>query len=453
VQFNLRDHIEETERSLALKAHEKGLELICNVRPDVPEEILGDVTRIRQVLVNLLGNAIKFTSEGEIELNVNVDSYQDERLTLHFTVRDTGIGIPTEKQADIFNAFAQVDGSTTRKYGGTGLGLAISARLAKAMGGKIWVESELGQGSRFHFTACFKAAGEPLRRHVKSSDSLAGLRVLIVDDNLTNRLILTDLLRGWEMLPTAVSSGAEAVAYLNHAVQRHEPYSLVLTDLHMPEMDGFTLVEQMQGRRDVTRAVVLMLTSGEHMGDLNRCRDLGVSAYLIKPVRRAELRRAIVNALENQAPPLKPLPKRAASTRNSVAAGSRLILVVEDNLVNQRVTSTILEKAGHQVVLAGEGQKALALLDKHEFDLILMDVQMPGMDGFETTAAIRAAQRQTNTHIPIVAMTAHAMTGDRERCLEAGMDDYISKPIRGEELLRLVARRALPPRLEVASGE
>jgi PAS domain S-box-containing protein len=444
VQFNLRDHIEETERSLALKAHEKGLELICNVKKDVPEEIVGDGTRIRQILVNLLGNAIKFTSEGEIELNVSVDSHENEKLVLHFSVRDTGIGIPPEKQEFIFDAFSQVDGSTTRKYGGTGLGLTISARLVKAMGGKIWVESEPGKGSRFHFTAALKTAGEPARKLPSPNTSLAGVRVLIVDDNLTNRLILTDLLRGWEMEPTAVSSGPEAVAYLKHAAERHEPYSLVLTDLHMPEMDGFTLVEEIQSKRELTRSFVLMLTSGEHMGDLERCRDLGISAYLIKPVRRAELRRAIVNALADQ---LQPVARKTAPTPvllddERSTPGSRRILVVEDNLVNQKVTATMLEKAGHTCVLASGGPIALELLKTRQFDMILMDVQMPGMDGFETTAAIRDLQRPTGVRTPIVAMTAHAMTGDRERCLEAGMDDYISKPIRGEELTRMIAKRA-----------
>jgi len=453
IPFNLRDHIEETARVLALKAHEKNLELICNVRPDVPEYVVGDVTRLRQILVNLLGNAVKFTEHGEVELEIELASQDRDKLGLHFVVRDTGIGIPKEKQELIFDAFTQVDGSTTRKYGGTGLGLTISARLVDAMNGKIWVESEPGKGSAFHFTATMGAAPELLQMAPAEAVSLNGVRVLVVDDNLTNRRILSDMLWSWGMQPTPVASASEALAHMRRGAERALPYSLVLTDVHMPEMDGFALVERIKNTPNLTNAFILMLTSGEHVGDLARCRELGVSAFLTKPVRRAELRAAIVTALTDRhrdsqsAQDLLALASRTAKS-TSPSSGA-CILLAEDNAVNQKVASAILEKAGHSVVLAQTGRKALSLWGEQQFDLILMDVQMPEMDGFETTAAIREQEKKLDAHIPIIAMTAHAMSGDRERCLDAGMDDYISKPIRGSALLDLVTKYALLQRLPV----
>jgi CheY-like chemotaxis protein/anti-sigma regulatory factor (Ser/Thr protein kinase) len=444
IPFNLRDHIEETARVLALKAHEKNLELICNVRPDVPEYVVGDVTRLRQILVNLLGNAVKFTEHGEVELEIELASQDRDKLGLHFVVRDTGIGIPKEKQELIFDAFTQVDGSTTRKYGGTGLGLTISARLVDAMNGKIWVESEPGKGSAFHFTATVDAAPELLQMPPAEAVSLNGVRVLVVDDNLTNRRILSDMLWSWGMQPTPVASAPEALAHMRRGAERELPYSLVLTDVHMPEMDGFALVERIKNTPNLTNAFILMLTSGEHLGDLARCRELGVSAFLTKPVRRAELRAAIVTALTDRhrdsqsAQDLLALASRTA--KSTPPSSGACILLAEDNAVNQKVASAILEKAGHSVVLAPTGRKALSLWGEQQFDLILMDVQMPDMDGFEATAAIREQEKVSDAHIPIIAMTAHAMSGDRERCLDAGMDDYISKPIRGPSLLDLVAK-------------
>ncbi|MEP7352060.1 MAG: response regulator [Acidobacteriota bacterium] len=446
ISFNLRDLVEEATRSLAVKAHEKNLELTYNVQTDVPERVVGDTVRIRQILANLLSNAIKFTSQGEVTLDIDLQSRHDNKLMLHFSVRDTGIGIPEGKERLIFSAFSQVDGSTTRKYGGTGLGLTISSRLVEAMGGKIWVESELGRGSCFQFTACLGVSTEPASLPLDMTASLAGVRVLIVDDNLTNRLILTDLLSSWDMQATAVGSGLEAVAYLNHASERNEPYSLVLTDLHMPEMDGFDLVEQIQGGPCTTRTFILMLTSGERKGDLHRCREMGISAYLTKPVRRAELRSCIVTALADQ--PRRNTP--VESSRTSVPSrkhrsGSGLhVLVIDDNVSNQRVMTVILERAGHKVTLAGDGKAAIALVEGGMFDVILMDIQMPEMDGFETTLAIREIQRRMGVYTPIVAMTALAMTGDRDRCLRAGMDDYISKPIHIATLVQVLAEHTSP---------
>ena len=436
VPFNIRDHIEETEKSLALKAHEKGLELVCSVSPNVPEEVVGDTTRIRQVLANLLGNAIKFTTEGEVELNVDAERV-GEKAILRFSVRDTGIGIPLDKQALIFNAFSQADGSTTRNYGGTGLGLAIAQRLVSAMGGNIWVESQPGCGSRFFFTA-FLDVPDAAPQFSSTQTSLVGIRVLVVDDNVTNRLILTDLLRRWGMQPAAVSSVSEALAHLAHAADQHEPYSLVLTDLHMPGMDGFDPVEKMRTQGTSAEAFIPMLTYGEHVGDLKRCRQLGISAYLVKPVRREELRRAIITVMHGQH--ASGVPDTLSQERDCLSGRCARVLVVEDNLVNQRVAAAVLQKAGHQVVLASDGESAIALLERETFDVILMDVQMPGMDGFQATRVIRESQHSRGARTPIIAMTAHALSGDRERCLQAGMDDYVSKPFDCVALRRLVSK-------------
>ena len=299
ISFNLRDHVEETTMGLALRAHQKGLELVCNVDRDVPEYVVGDVTRLRQILVNLLGNAIKFTEHGEVELKVVLEPQEAGQLRLHFTVRDTGVGIAPEKRETIFEAFTQADGSTTRKFGGTGLGLTICSRLVGAMQGKLWVESELGVGSRFHFTASFGASGEPRKSRVDEV-SLAGKQVLVVDDNSTNRRVLVHMLRVWGMQPVPAVSALEALAHLRRAAEDGSPFNLVLADAHMPEMDGFDLVERMHSTPNLTRAIIIMLTSGEHLGDMARCRELGISAYLTKPIRRAELRTAIVAAIEDR---------------------------------------------------------------------------------------------------------------------------------------------------------
>jgi len=447
--FNLRDHIEETTKAMALRAHEKKLELVCDVRPEVPEFVTGDVARIRQILVNLLGNAIKFTEYGEIELEVKLESHEADRLRLHFMVRDTGIGIPRNKQAMIFGAFSQVDGSTTRKYGGTGLGLTISARLVDAMQGKIWVESEVGQGSCFHFTASLGVSEVQPEKRSFDDVSLAGISVLVVDDNLTNRRILADMLWTWGMLPTPAASAPEALAHMRRATDRGRPFGLVLTDVHMPDMDGFDLIMRIQAIPNLTKAVIVMLTSGEHRGDLARCEELGISAYLTKPIRRAELRSAIVAAIADpsrtESATARPEALKAHGGRNEHRDPGYHILLTEDNVVNQLVARTMLEKAGHSVVVAGNGRQALRLLEEQPFDLVLMDVQMPEMDGLEATAAIRDREKRTGERVPIVAMTAHAMTGDRERCLSAGMDAYISKPIQAAALLDLVGKYSKPP--------
>jgi signal transduction histidine kinase/DNA-binding response OmpR family regulator len=438
IPFDLRDLVEDTSKAVAVKAHEKHLELACRVDANVPAMLVGDIVRVRQVLVNLLGNAIKFTEDGEIELRVRIESRNEDRLVTHFSVRDTGLGIPADKLTMIFDSFTQVDGSTTRKHGGTGLGLAISQRLVDAMGGRIWVESELGMGTTFHFTADFGVSNEAPSRIPEGDASLDDVTVLVVDDNLTNRRILVEMMRLWGMRPTPAASAPEALAHMRRATQRGEPFRVVLTDVHMPDMDGFQLVVEIHDSPSLTNSVILMLTSGEGRDDFARCRELGVSAYLIKPVRRAELRSAILRALAQQAGAQAPEAPRA---RQSAFAAERRtgegahILLAEDNVVNQRVCCRMLEKAGHSVVVAENGKQALQLLAEQPFDLILMDVQMPEMGGFEATGIIRDNEVHSDTHIPIIALTAHAMSGDRERCLEAGMDAYLSKPIRAQDLL------------------
>jgi signal transduction histidine kinase/CheY-like chemotaxis protein len=446
VHFNLRESLEDAVKAMALRAHAKHLELILEVKQPVPDYVVGDPIRIRQIVTNLLGNAIKFTESGEVAVVAGVESLEGDKIVIHFEVRDTGIGIPEEKQKLIFEAFSQADGSTTRRFGGTGLGLTISTRLVKMMGGAIWVDSEAGKGSCFHFTISFGAAHEPPPSLPDGQVSLAGVPVLVVDDNVTNRRILTEILWSWKMKPASAASGAEALAMLRRASERGDSFALVVSDVHMPEMDGFDLVLRIRNSPQLAGAVVMMLTSGETQGDVARCRELGISVYLTKPVRRADLRAAVIAALE---PRVKSAGSEGAAPSPRPAPGLRgssklRILLTEDNIVNQRVAFRILDKEGHRVVVAGNGREALRQLEAQTFDLILMDVQMPEMGGFEATAVIRQKEKERghNEHIPIIAMTAHAMAGDRELCLANGMDDYMSKPIRAQGLLDLIEKYA-----------
>jgi len=434
--FDLRDSLEGTMKTLGLRADEKGLELLCEVAPEVPEVVRGDSTRLRQIVINLAGNAIKFTPEGEVALKVHVEAQDGASRLLHFTVSDTGVGIAPEKHKLIFDPFSQADSSTTRNYGGTGLGLTISARLVAMMGGTIWVESEVGRGTQFHFTVRMESSENAIQiGTVAPPEVLHGVRVLVVDDNRTNRRILEGMLKRWKMRSTAVEGGEEALVQLAAARQAGEPYSLILTDMHMPKMDGFTLIERIRQRPELSAATIMMLTSAGHRGDAARCEELGVSAYLLKPIRQSELREAIARVLGARAHkgaiPL--ITRYSLQDARDPAAVLRLLLV-EDNQVNKLLAVRLLEKRGHHVVVAGNGREALAALEKENFDLVLMDVQMPEMDGFEATAAIRDREKGTANRQPVVAMTAHAMKGDRERCLAAGMDGYLSKPIRPQEL-------------------
>jgi signal transduction histidine kinase/DNA-binding response OmpR family regulator len=446
VPFNLRETIDEGLRVLAVKAHEKGLELLCDWKQEVPDRLVGDPIRIQQVIVNLIGNAIKFTATGEVAMEVALETSTAEELELHFIVRDTGIGIAPEKQKLIFDAFSQSDGSMTRRYGGTGLGLTICERLVKAMGGRIWVESSLGRGSAFHFTARFGAAHESVP--LEDDKFLHGLQVLIVDDNHTNRRILTGVVEQWGMKPVAAASGAEGLALANQAFEARDPFALIVTDVHMPEMDGFAFARHLKHSR-YAGAMVLMLISGDRPGEIADARMAGVSDYLLKPVRVPELKRVITRALGRQGAALdvetgdvRPVSN---SVRRPLVTLASPILVADDNQVNQRLVKGILERQGHDVVLVGNGHDALEAIQQQTFSLVLMDVQMPDMDGFEATRKIREREKAGNTHIPIIALTAHAMKGDREKCLAAGMDNYISKPISAAELLEMTETYATRP--------
>jgi two-component system sensor histidine kinase/response regulator len=437
VRCNLRAVVDDALRTLAVTAHEKGLELLCDWKADVPDYVVGDQIRIRQVIVNLLGNAIKFTQAGEVALEVAVEESSPEQVRLHFVVRDTGIGIAPDQQKLIFDAFSQADGSMTRKYGGTGLGLTISARLVEAMQGRIWVESAPGRGSSFHFTVRCGAVRPPVP--TEDCEFLQGLSVLVVDDNVTNRRILTDLLGRWGMQPVSAASGQEALTLIRRVFEAGDPFALIITDTHMPGMDGFEFAEKVSQSPYRAGAMVFMLTSGEHPGDMDRARGLGVSNYLLKPVRREELKDVIAKALGKQTAAQenveKPIPD---SARSALPGSPTRILLAEDNLVNQRLVQRVLEKEGHDVVAVGNGREAVEALKNASFDLVLMDVQMPGMDGLEATQAIRESERLSSTHVPIIALTAHAMKGDQERCLAAGMDAYLSKPIHTAELSNIV---------------
>jgi PAS domain S-box-containing protein len=443
IDFKLRGSIEPTLKTLALRAYQKGLELNCSIEPDVPDALLGDPSRLRQILVNLLGNSLKFTEKGEINLTVQRESGDEAVTALHFSVQDTGIGIPAEEQVRVFDAFTQADGSTTRRFGGTGLGLTISRQLVQMMGGRIWVDSVPGQGSTFHFTARFgisKSAGFPV---TLDKTQLKGMRVLVVDDNLTNRRILEGLLAGWGMKPALAGDGREALGTLTWAMETHEPFRLVLTDASMPEVDGFQLAEEIRKDPQLSSTTILMLTSAGQSGDAARCRALGLEGYLTKPVSQSELLEAVLRVAGTKPPAAKP----ALVTRHSLREErkSLRILLAEDNPVNQLLTLRVLEKHGHTVITAGNGRAALERLENGDFDLILMDIQMPEMDGLEATAAIRKDEGPAGKRLPIIAMTAHAMDGDRERCLAAGMDGYISKPIRAEDLIDAIDKLGSSP--------
>jgi signal transduction histidine kinase/DNA-binding response OmpR family regulator len=440
--FNLRDCLELTLKTLALRAHGKGLELLCEVAPEVPEIMRGDSTRLRQVVTNLVGNAIKFTDKGEVVLKVQIEAEDGQDRILRFTVSDMGIGIPKEKHESIFDSFSQADTSTTRKYGGTGLGLTISARLVAMMGGRIWVESEPGRGSEFYFTVRLGVvdAKEIKVVAIAPPELLRGVKVLVVDDNRTNQRILEGMLGRWEMKPTLVEGGEEALAELSTAREAGEPYALILADMHMPRMDGFALVERIRQRPELSTATIMMLTSAGHRGDAARCQELGVSAYLLKPIRQSELREAIALVLgAHEQEGANPLITRYSLQDAREPAAFLRVLVAEDNPVNQRLAVRLLEKRGHSVQVAVNGREALQALDKQRFDLVLMDVQMPEMDGMEATAAIRQHEKSSGLHTPIIALTANAMKGDREKYLASGMDGYLAKPIRPLELDQLLA--------------
>jgi PAS domain S-box-containing protein len=436
IDFDLRELVEMTLKTLVFRAEDKNLELLCDVSPDVPAGIRGDSTRLRQVIVNLVGNAIKFTENGEVQLKVATASKPGKDPALLFTVSDTGMGISPDKQKSIFEPFTQADSSTTRRYGGTGLGLSISVRLVRMMGGTMWVESELGAGTSFHFQLPLVPALEPVRKSPKPPPDLSsGLKVLVVDDNATNRKILQDMLINWGMVPKLAESGTLAIAELRAAATSKEKYGLIISDVLMPDLDGFEFVEL--GRREglLNTAKIMLLTSAGSRGDRSRCEELGIAAFVTKPVRQSELYDVISRLLDTGAElDLNPLTT-ASELATSPNPGALLrILVAEDNAVNQKLVARLLEKRGHSVQIVSSGLAAVSALEREAYDLVLMDLQMPEMDGFEATSEIRKRETPAGIHTPIVALTAHAMKGDRELCLAAGMDGYLSKPIRAAEL-------------------
>jgi signal transduction histidine kinase/DNA-binding response OmpR family regulator/HPt (histidine-containing phosphotransfer) domain-containing protein len=442
IDFNLRNCLEEVLRTLALRADEKGLELLCDIAPDVPEYVQGDSVRLRQIILNLVSNAIKFTHKGEIAVRAILDKKIGEVSTIRFTVSDTGIGIPLEKQKFIFDPFTQADTSTTRKYGGTGLGLTISAHLVSMMGGNIWLESQVGRGAKFHFTAQFKNSFERADDNILTSKAmLRGIKVLVVDDNATNRRILTAILDGWQMRATAVGDGELAINKLVSAKQSGDPYQLILTDMHMPVMDGFALAKRVRGMRELSGVRIMMLTSAGRKGDAERCRELGLESYLVKPVRKSELLSSLLPALGKQS--VGSYFSKSDQAHHLHTRQALRILLVEDNRVNQTVATRMLEKLQHSVIVADNGLEALLILEQQQVDLVLMDIQMPEMDGITTAKIIRCNERIEIRNLPLIAMTAHAMKEDRQRCIDAGMNAYVSKPIRLEELERAISTVAL----------
>jgi PAS domain S-box-containing protein len=441
VEFALRETIEETLKSLAARAQEKEIELASRFAPEVPDALIGDPDRLRRIVVNLVGNAIKFTEQGEVVVQVNVEAHGEPDILLHFSVTDTGIGIPTEKQQHIFEAFAQADSSTTRKYGGTGLGLAISAQLCELMDGVMWVESEVGRGSTFHFTAHFGRAETPAKKSGQSEPvKLRDLPVLVVDDNSTNRKILEEMIGNWRMKPVAAANGPAAMEALQRAHKNGTPFRLVLLDGHMPGMDGFEVAARVKQDPQLHGAEVILLTSAGRSEDVARAKTVGVAATLSKPVKQSELWDAIATAL-NVPGRLKSRASSLPATAKARARAARQplrVLLAEDNPVNQEVALRLLERRGHSVIVAENGRQALTAIERHKFDLVLMDVQMPEMGGLEATQLIREKEKSTGEHLPILAMTAHAMQGDRERCIAAGMDGYLAKPIDPKSFLQTV---------------
>jgi PAS domain S-box-containing protein len=415
IEFDLWELIESIGVTLGIKASQKKLELLCYTNPNVPQYVMGDPTRLRQILINLAGNSLKFTEKGEIAINVKILKREDDKVSLHFTVKDTGIGIPKEKQAKIFESFSQVDSSTTRKYGGTGLGLSICKQLAELMGGKIWVESEISKGSTFHLTLPSIVVEKPERREEKiESPEIKNLRVLLVDDNYTNRMILREIVSLWGALPKEAEDGFSALEELKFAIDRSKPYQLILSDKNMPEMDGFELIKKIREIPEYRKVPIIILSS-----------------------RRSRLYNAIVKGI------VKEMSKTVVKKYDiSSAINDKLfkVLLAEDNLMNQKLTVRLLEKQGWQTVVANNGKEVLNLLEKNKFDFILMDVQMPEMDGIEATKEIRKREEETGKHIPIIALTANAFQEDKKKCLEAGMDEYATKPIKINELFSIIEK-------------
>ncbi|HKW88515.1 MAG TPA: response regulator, partial [Candidatus Acidoferrales bacterium] len=443
--FALRASIGETMKLLGHLAHRKNLELAWQTSVDVPEWLVGDCGRLRQMLVNLVGNAIKFTERGEVVVSIGLESSAKDSVDLHFRVTDTGIGIPADKQELIFGAFTQADGSTTRKYGGTGLGLAITQRLALLQGGRLWVESKLGKGSAFHFTLRLGLPdGDLASLSTPDADALRDLRVLVVDDNQTNRQILVQLVKNWRMVPQEAEGGKQALQLLERAQSEGNPFHIAILDAQMPEMDGFSLARRIHEDSRFSATSAIMLSSSARPEETSQLHDFGISAYLIKPAEPSELLDAISNTVAKGASLPPSLPPSSSPEIIHHASSGLKILLAEDNAVNRQLATRLLEKRGHAVVAVNDGRQALDAVEREKFHLVLMDVQMPEMDGLEATRVIRKKEKSTGEHLPVIAVTAHVMKGDREKCLEAGSDDYVSKPIQAAELYSAIDRVQKP---------
>jgi signal transduction histidine kinase/DNA-binding response OmpR family regulator len=436
IPFSVRDHLADLLKPLALRAEQKDLEVVAHVLPDVPSAAVGDPGRLRQVVVNLIGNAIKFTERGHILVQVEVESRTDDAVVLHYFVSDSGIGVPEDKQRAIFEPFKQADGSTTRRFGGTGLGLTISSTLVDLMGGRMWLESAAHEGSTFHFTV---RLGLTDARPEPPAANLTDLPVLIVDDNGVNRRVLHDLLLRWKMRPTVVDSGAAAMDALVEASEQGRPFALVLLDANMPGMDGFEVARRIRDEAKLG-ATIMMLSSSGQFDESRKCREVGIATHLTKPVDQRELLAAIARVLAHDPGQRAPLPSTMLPA--DLPQRRLTVLLAEDNAVNQRLATSLLKRRGHKVVIAGNGREAVEAMQRQSFDVVLMDVQMPEMGGFEATEAIRALERENGNRTPIVAMTAHAMKGDRERCLAAGMDQYLTKPLDPKQLCPVVEAMA-----------
>ena len=435
VPFSLRESLGDVVTSLAMAAHRKGVEIAYEVEHDVPERLVGDPGRLRQILVNLVNNGVKFTERGEVFVHVRAISRAASDVVLGFTVSDTGTGIPADKQRLIFDAFSQADSSITRRHGGTGLGLAISQKLVSLMGGELNVESQVSEGSTFHFTCRFSV--HSTQPPELETVELKGLRVLVVDDNSTSRRILENCLIRWQMRPEAAVGGQEALQKLNEAWDANRPFPLMILDAKMPEMNGLEVIARLRERPEAPKDVILLVSSTGLPEDIPEYRELGNVTQLKKPVKPSELHDTMVSLLGNVSAKLA----RGADAADSASAhrgrGVK-VLVVEDNRINQRLMTAILERRGYTVAIARNGEDALDVLGTESFDVVLMDVQMPVMDGWKTTIEIRERERGTGAHIPVVGLTAHVMKGDRDRCFEAGMDAYLGKPVKFEELTKVI---------------
>jgi len=435
--FDLHESLSDTMKSLAIRAHHKGLELAFEIRPDVPVAVVGDSVRLRQIVVNLVDNAIKFTESGEVIVEVRKDAETDEDLLLHFAVNDTGVGIAEEKRSVIFDMFEQADSTTTRRFGGTGLGLAICARLVELMGGEIWVDSAPSRGSVFHFTGRFRKAGEEMEPAAPARPSgLQALRVLVVDDNPIHRRIVEEILDRWEIRSSLAPGAEEALALVEEACREDDPYCLVVADGEMPQTDGFMLAERIRRDGGLGRTTVVMMISGDRPDEELRSRQAGAAAFVVKPIKESELIDAIVMALDTSG--VEQEAARLLAVKRTRRARPLRILLAEDSAVNQKLVLTLLARQGHEAMVAGNGKEAVKAVASQAFDLVIMDIQMPEMDGLTATTEIRAREKITGRHVPIIAMTAHAMKGDRERCMESGMDGYVSKPIRSRHLFDVI---------------